>query len=141
MFDRWGLFVYRRRWAVLFVSAVLLGLSVAGILTGGTLAGNGGFGGHLGGGKKAKLIAAEIQPDLGPAPTGSGMELVFISSTLTATDPAFRAAVEQSIAPLLADARVTGADTPYTVPAAVAQASYISKDGHKALVLVHFRDS
>ena len=137
MFDRWGRFVYRRRWAVLIISAVLLGLSVAGILTGGTLVGNGGFGADLAAGKAAKLVTAEIQPS--QAPTGSGMELVFISSTLTATDPRFQSAVEQSIAPLAADPRVTGADTPY-VPSA-AQSSYISKDAHKVLVIVHFRDS
>src|SRR6266576_4332858 len=79
MFEAWGRFVYRRRWYVLVVSAVLLGLSVAGILTGGTLAGNGGFGADLAAGKAAKLVAAEIQPE--QAPTGSGMELVFISKT------------------------------------------------------------
>ncbi len=139
MFEAWGRFVYRRRWYVLIVSAVLLGLSVAGILTGGTLAGNGGFGADLAAGKAAKLVAAEIQPE--QAPTGSGMELVFISKTLTVTDPGFQSAVEQSIAPLLADARVTGADTPYNVSAAAAQSSYISKDAHKALVIVRFKDS
>ena len=139
MFDAWGRFVYRRRWSVLVVSAVLLGLSVAGILTGGTLAGNGGFGADLAAGKAAKLMAAEIQPE--QAPTGSGMELVFISRTLTATDPAYQTAVEQSIAPLLADSRVTGADTPYKLRAASAQSSYISKDAHKVLVIVSFKDS
>jgi RND superfamily putative drug exporter len=138
MFDRWGRFVYRRRWAVLIVSAVLLGLSVAGILTGGTLAGNGGFGANLAAGQTAKLVTAEIQPE--QAPTGSGMELIFVSTTLTATDPSYQSAVEQSIAPLLADSRVIGADTPYNAPAG-AQSSYISKDAHKALVIVHFKDA
>jgi len=138
MFDRWGRFVYRRRWAVLVVSAVLLGLSIAGILTGGTLAGNGGFGANLAAGKAAKLIAAEIQPE--QAPTGSGMELVFISSTLTATDPGFQSAVEQAVAPLLGDSRITRVDTPYKL-AAAARSSYISKDAHKVLVIVHFKDS
>jgi RND superfamily putative drug exporter len=138
MFARWGRFVYRRRWAVLVVSAVLLGLSVAGILTGGTLAGNGGFGANLAAGQTAKLITAEIQPE--QAPTGSNMELIFTNPTLVATDPSYRSAVEQSIAPLLADSRVTGADTPYTAPPG-AQSSYISKDSHKALVVVHLRDA
>ena len=138
MFDTWGRFVYRHRWAVLIISAVLLGLSVAGILTGGTLAGNGGFGANLAAGKAAKLIAAEIQPE--QAPTGSGMELVFISSTLTATDPGFQSAVEQAVAPLLGDSRITRVDTPYKL-AAAARSSYISKDAHKVLVIVHFKDS
>ena len=138
MFDRWGRFVYRRRWAVLVVSAVMLGLSVAGILAGGTLAGNGGFGANLAAGQTAKLITAEIQPE--QAPTGSTMELIVVSSTLTATDPAFQSAVEQSIAGLLTDTRVAGIDTPYSAPPG-AQSSYISKDAHEALVIVHLKDS
>jgi putative drug exporter of the RND superfamily len=139
MFDRWGRFVYRHRWATLAVSAVLLGLSVAGILTGGTLAGNGGFGANLAAGQAAKLIAKEIQSGQAQAPTGSSMELIFSSDTLNATDTAFQSAVQQASAPLLGDLRVTGVDTPYTVPTVV-QSSYISKDSHKALVIVHFKD-
>jgi RND superfamily putative drug exporter len=138
MFDRWGRFVYRRRWAVLVVSAVLLGLSIAGILGGGTLAGNGGFGANLAAGQTQKLITAEIQPD--QAPTGSNMDLIVVSKTLNATDPAFQSAVEQSIAGLKADPRIAGIDTPYSVPP-IAQSSYISKDSHEALVIVHLNDS
>jgi RND superfamily putative drug exporter len=138
MFDRWGRFVYRRRWAMLVVSAVLLGLSVAGILTGATLTGNGGFGTNLAAGQAAKLVAAEIQPQA--AATGSSIELIFSSGTLAATDPAFQTAVEQAVTALSGDSRVTGVDTPYNVPAA-AESSYISNDSHKALVVVHLKDS
>ena len=137
MFDRWGRFVYRRRWAVLVVSAFLLGLSIVGIQTGGTLAGNGGFGADLPAGKAATLVSNEIQP--GQVVTGSGMELIFSSDTLKATDAAFQSAVEQGLAPVLADSRVSGADTPYNALAG-AQSSYISKDSHKVLVFVHFKD-
>jgi RND superfamily putative drug exporter len=137
MFDRWGRFVYRRRWAVLIVSGVLLGLSVAGILTGGTLAGNGGFGANLAAGQTAKLVTAEIQPEA--APTGSTMELIAVSTALSATDPAFQSALQQSIAGVLADPRVAGVDTPYSP--GIAQSSYISKDSHEALAIVHFKDS
>jgi putative drug exporter of the RND superfamily len=138
MFDRWGRFVYRRRWAMLVVSAFLLALSVAGILTGAPLAGNGGFGANLAAGQTAKLITAEIQPE--QAPTGSTMDLIVASKTLTATDPAFQSAVEQSIAGLKADPRVAKVDTPYSV-LPIAQLSYISKDSHEALLIVHFNDS
>jgi RND superfamily putative drug exporter len=140
VFDRWGRFVYRYRWATLAVSAVLLALSIAGILTGGTLAGNGGFGADLAAGQTAKLIAKEIEPEQVAAGPSSGMELIFSSDTLTATDPTFQSDVEQALAPLLADSRVSGADTPYNVPAG-AQPSYISKDSHKAIVFVHFKDT
>ena len=138
MFDRWGRFVYRRRWAVLVASAVFLGLSVAVILAGGTLAGNGGFGANLAAGQTAKLVAAEIQPEA--AATGSTMELIVVSTTLNATDPAYRSAVKQSIAPLLSDPRVATVDTPYS-GAVGAESSYISKNGHEALVIVHLKDS
>jgi RND superfamily putative drug exporter len=137
MFDRWGRFVYRWRWATLVVSGVLLGLSVAGILTGGLLAGNGGFGANLAAGQAAKLITQEIRPE--QAATGSNMDLIFSSDTLKVTDQEFQSGVTQALAPLLQDSRVTGADTPYNVPA-LAQSSYISKDSHRALVVVHFRD-
>jgi RND superfamily putative drug exporter len=137
VFDRWGRFVYRRRWATLIVSGVLLGLSVAAILTGGTLAGNGGFGANLAAGQAAKLITQEIQPE--QAVAGSNMDLIFSSDTLKVTDPEFQSGVTQALAPLLQDSRVTGADTPYNVLAG-AQSSYISNDSHKALVIVHFRD-
>lgn len=137
MFDRWGRFVYRRRWVVLFLSAILLGLSVAGILTGGTLTGNGGFGASLAAGQADKLVTQQIQPT--QAASGSSLELIFSSDTLTATDPAFRSAVEQAIDPLLGDLRVTGVDTPYNV-AAAAMSSYISKDSHMALVIVRLKD-
>ena len=138
MFDRWGRFVYRRRWAVLVVSVVLLGLSITGILAGGTLAGNGGFGANLAAGQTQKLITAEIQPE--QAPTGSNMDLIIVSNTLTATDPAFQSAVEQSIARLRTDPRVAGIDTPYSV-LPIARSSYISRNSHEALVIVHFNDS
>jgi RND superfamily putative drug exporter len=137
MFGRWGRFVYRWRWATRVVSAVLLGLSVAAILTGGTLAGNGGFGANLAAGTTAKLVTQEIQPQQVAA--GSSMDLIFASDTLTATEPAFQSALDQALAPLLGDWRVTGVDTPYSVPP-IAQPSYISKDSHQALVVVNLRD-
>jgi putative drug exporter of the RND superfamily len=137
MFARWGRFVYRRRWATLVVSALLLGLSIAGILSGGTLAGNGGFGANLAAGQAAKLVTDEVRAQQGP--TGSGFEVIFSSTTLTATDPAFQSAVEQALAPLQSDPRVTATTTPYSAPTIAS--ALISKDSHKALVIVDLRDN
>src|SRR5256885_8595705 len=67
------------------------------------------------------------------------MTLIFSSSTLNATDPGFQSALEAAIAPLKSDPRVTGLTTPYGVPASE-QATFISRDGHKALVIVEFKD-
>ena len=138
MFARWGRFVYRRRWATLVVSGLLLGLAIVGIATGGTLAGNGGFGANLAAGQAAKLITDEIQPQ--QAAPGSGFDVIFSSSSLTATDPAFQSAVEQAVSPLSSDPRVTGVTTPYSVPA-LEQPRLISKDSHKALVFINLKDN
>jgi RND superfamily putative drug exporter len=137
MFARWGRFVYRRRWATLVVSGLLLGLSIAAILSGGTLAGNGGFGANLPAGQAAKLITDEVRAQQGP--TGSGFEVIFSSTTLTATDPAFQSAVEQAVAPLQSDSRVTAVTTPYSAPTIAS--ALISKDSHQALVIVDLRDN
>ena len=96
MFDRWGRFVYRYRWITLIASALALGLSVAGILTGGSLAGNGGFGANLAAGQAAKIITREIQPAQAQAPVRSSMDVIFSSATLAATDPAFQSAIDQA---------------------------------------------
>ncbi len=139
MFARWGRFVYRFRWATLVVSAVALGLSVVAIFTGGTLADNSGFGADTPAGKAAKLIKDEIHPQGATASGGSSLTLIFSSSTLNADDPAFQSAVEQAVAPLSGDPRVATVTTPYTVPAA-AKSALISKDSHKALVVVDLKD-
>ena len=139
MFARWGRFVYRFRWATLIASAVLLGLSIAAIFTGGTLADNGGFGADLLAGKAAKLIAGEIHPQGAAAKGGSSFTLIFSSPSLAADDPAFQKAVEGAVNPLNSDLRVTTVTTPYSVPPGQ-KGALISKDSHKALVLVGLRD-
>src|SRR6266550_4038626 len=139
MFARWGRFVYRFRWATLIASALLLGLSIAAIFTGGTLADNGGFGANLLAGKAAKLIADEIHPQGATTKSGSSFTLIFSSPSLAADDPAFQKAVEDAVSPLNGDLRVTTVTTPYSVPAGQ-NGALISKDSHKALVVVGLRD-
>ena len=140
MFARWGRLVYRHRWVTLVASAVLLGLSVAGIATGGTLVGNGGgFGAQLLAGQANKLVNDEIQPTQQQGPVGSDMTLLFSSPSMRATDIEFRSALETALSPLVGDARVTSVTTPYTVPAAD-ETNLISRDGHQALVVVNFKD-
>jgi RND superfamily putative drug exporter len=139
MFARWGRFVYRFRWATLVASAVLLGLSIVAIFTGGALTDNGGFGADLPAGKAAKLIKDEIHPQGATATAGSSFSLIFSSPSLNADDPAFQKAVEDAVAPLGSDSRVATVTTPYSVPAAVKPA-LISKDSHKALVIVDLKD-
>jgi RND superfamily putative drug exporter len=129
--------VYRFRWAVLVISALLLGLSIVATFTGGTLTDSGSFGADLPAGQAQKLITAEVHPQ--KKVTGSQVTLIFRSPTLTVTDPAYKAALESALAPLADDPRVTSVSTPFTVPAE-AQASYISRDQHEALVIVALKD-
>ncbi|MHB8589389.1 MAG: MMPL family transporter [Candidatus Dormibacteraceae bacterium] len=138
MFARWGRFVYRFRWPTLIASALLLGLSVVAILTGATLTSSGSFGANLPAGQAAKLISSEIHTQ--GASTGSSFTLIFSSGSLTAVEPAFRSALEDAVAPLSFDSRVTAIHTPYNVPAGQ-QAAFISKDSHKAIVVVELKDS
>jgi len=139
VFARWGRFVYRFRWATLVVSAVLLGLSILAIFTGGTLADTGGFGADLPAGKAAKLIKDEIHPQGLTGTGGSSFTLIFSSSSLSADDAGYQRAVEAAVAPLSSDSRVTTVTTPYSVRAAD-KAALISRDSHKALVIVGLRD-
>ncbi len=139
MFARWGRFVFRFRWATLIASALLLGLSIVALLTGGTLAGNGGFGADLPAGKAAKLIADEIHPQGTTATASSSFTLIFSSTSLTVDDPAFQQALQDAVAPLSTDSHVTAVTTPYSIPAPQ-RSALISRDTHKALVVVDLKD-
>jgi putative drug exporter of the RND superfamily len=137
MFARWGRFVYRFRWATLVASALLLGLSVVSILTGASLTSSGNFGADLAAGQANKLVNSEIHPP--GAVAGSSFTLIFSSGTLTATDPGFKSALQDAVASLDFDSRVTAVHTPYNV-LQIEQAAFISRDSHKALVIVELKD-
>src|ERR1019366_9532229 len=138
MFARWGRFVYRFRWATLIASALLLGLSVVAILTGATLTSSGSFGANLPAGQAAKLINGEIHAQ--GATAGSSFELIFSSSNLNANDPQFQSALEDAVASLNFDSRVSAVSTPYNVPANE-RSAFISRNSHEALVVVELKDS
>src|SRR5207302_538311 len=97
-----------------------------------------GFGASLEAGRTASLVTRDIHRDQ-PVVVTSGMTLIFSSATLKVTEAEFQAAMESAIAPLRGDARISGLTTPYSVPASE-QATFISRDGHKALVIVQFND-
>jgi RND superfamily putative drug exporter len=137
MFARWGRFVYRFRWATLIASALLLGLSIVAVLTGANLTNSGNFGSNLAAGQASKLINDEIHPQ--GTPGGSSFTLIFSSASLTATDPTFQSALQDAVASLSSDSRVTSVRTPYNVPQ-IEQPAFISRDSHKALVIVDLKD-
>jgi putative drug exporter of the RND superfamily len=137
VFARWGRFVYRFRWATLVGSGVVLALSIAGLMMGGTLTSGGPLTSNLDSFKASNLITSE----LGAAKVTSTFDLIFKSGTLQATDPAFKDAVNAALAPIQSDPRIDKLVDPYTTSnTAVAQA-LISKDGHEALVVIDLKAS
>jgi len=106
-------------------------------MTGGNLAANGNFGADLPAGKASKLIQQEMRPNQATS-SSSEITLLFGSTTLLASDDAFKSALEQAVAPLETDPRVTSVYTPYNVPD---PSNLMSRDKHHALVEVQLRDS
>src|ERR1700737_143841 len=129
----WGHFVYRFRWAVLAVSALMLVVSIVALAHGGTLKNSGGNNTESG---RALTLMQNQLPQSG---AGSSFTLVFGSNTMAATDPAFKQAMLSALQPLRVDARVKGIETPYDGLPDLAKA-LTSTDGHHALAVVSLRD-
>src|SRR5215510_12890574 len=136
VFSAWGRFVYRWRWVTLRTAAILLALSVVGLLAGGALSpGNSG---------RSSLEAARasslINQQLGSRQqSGSSFLLIFASNDWSATDPSFRSEVEAALAPIQNDSRVTAVHTPYTASTPAVAQSLLSRDGREALVRVDIK--
>src|SRR5437588_1302661 len=135
MFEAWGRFVYRWRWATMVVSAVLLGLSIYGVLSGGTLTSGNSGSSALEYSRANKLIGKLSTGQT----TGTSFPLVFSSKDQLATAPAFRSQVESALAPIQKDSRVTAVSTPYNAPTPAVARSLLSKDGRQALVQVDLK--
>jgi RND superfamily putative drug exporter len=140
MFARWGFFVDRHPWRVMVLSLVVFAIT-ASIIAKVVFLG----GGELKNPRSLNLEAGDAQQQLdrelphAAAGGGSSFLLLFSGQGLSATDRAFRSAMEDSLRDLGADPRVSKLVTPYNVPAA-AVPSYVSKDGHTALVVVDLKD-
>ena len=132
MFAAWGHLVYRHRWAFLVVSAALMVASIAVSALGGDLK-SGGIIQTSESGRAAKLIENEL-----PRSSGTSFTVLFGSDTLTVTDPAYKAAVDQALAAVRADARVQSVLTAYD-PSPTA-ASLVSRDKHLLLAVVSVKD-
>jgi uncharacterized membrane protein YdfJ with MMPL/SSD domain len=132
MFDRWGRLVYRFRWATLAGGVVVLGISIAGILSGGNMDSNQPST-TTESDRATNLVRAELPQVVG---TGSSFILLFSSPDLAVADPSFKAALESAMAPLQSDTHVTSVVTPY----GQSSDGFVSRDGHQAVVVVHVKD-
>jgi putative drug exporter of the RND superfamily len=136
MFAGWGRFVYHRRWWVLTLSLLLLGV-IAGVGFGfkGQLSNTSHV--HYESVRANDLMSAEL-----PKASGSGgatFEILFASTSMQVGDPAYRAAVEKTLAPVAADSHVDSIVTPYTVTGPAATALQ-SRDRREALAVVTLKD-
>ena len=136
----WGRFIYRRRWVVLVLSLLTLGVSAASLLAGGQVR-NVQFR-DTEAGRASQLIRDEFPPVAGaPVVATSSFVLIFTSNEgLPAADPRFIAGMTAALAPLRADQRVISIVTPDAAPPASA-ASLRSKDGRRALANVTVKGS
>jgi RND superfamily putative drug exporter len=141
MFASWGRFVYRFRWATLVGSGVLLAITVAGLLTGGTLQQGGPtVTNNIEAFKANNLINTELSR-AGKTLVSSNFSLIFKSDTMMVSDPAFKDAVKAAIAPIESDPRITSMASPFDDTNPLAAKQLTSKDGHEALVTVELKST
>jgi RND superfamily putative drug exporter len=141
MFASWGRFVYRFRWATLAGSGVLLAITVAGLLTGGTLQSGGPtVTNNIEAFKANNLINTELSRG-GKTLVSSNFSLIFKSDTMMVSDAAFKDAVKAAIAPIESDPRITSMASPFDETNPLAAQQLTSKDGHEALVTVELKST
>jgi RND superfamily putative drug exporter len=138
LFAAWGRLIYRWRWATLVASALLLALSVVGVLAGGNLTSGNSEKSNLEAARAANLINQQLSSG---RTSGSSFLLIFASKSRPATDPAFRSAVESALAPIEHASHVTAVQTPYNAPTPAAAGALVSRDGHEALVRVDLNET
>ena len=138
MFAGWGRLVYRYRWATLVGSGVLLAISIAGLLMGGTLTSGGPLTSNLESARAGNLVSSELPNH---DKTTSNFLLIFRSDSLKVGDQAFKDALTQALAPIQSDPRISSLSDPYNLPNARAAAAFTSKDGHEALVSIELKST
>ncbi|HEX9094982.1 MAG TPA: MMPL family transporter [Candidatus Dormibacteraeota bacterium] len=138
MFARWGRFVYRHRWAALVGSGVVLAISVAGLLMGGTLTSGGPLTSNLESARAGNLITSDLRSG---SPTTSNFVLIFSSPTLSVGDPAYKDAVTAALSPIQGDPRISSITTPYNAPNPRVAQAFTSTNGHEALVSVELKST
>src|SRR5437660_4835025 len=137
MFASWGRFVYRYRWATLAGSGVLLAISIAGLLMGGTLTSGGPLTSNLESARAGNLISSELST----GKVTSNFVLILSSKTESVSDPVFKDAVTVALAPIEGDSRISTLVTPYNAPSPTVAQALTSTDGHQALVTINLKST
>jgi putative drug exporter of the RND superfamily len=138
VFARWGRLVFRHRWPVLVGSGVLLALSIAGLLMGGTLTSGGPLTSNLESARAQNLLTSELANN---NKSTSNFLLILRSPSLSVGDPAFQSAVKSALAPIQADPRIATLTDPYNAPNPRVAQAFTSRDGHEALVSVELKST
>src|SRR5438309_4796068 len=137
MFASWGRFVFRYRWATLAGSTVLLAISIAGLLMGGSLTSGGPLTSNLESARAGNLVTSE----LATSKMTSNFVLILSSRIQSVSDPAFKDAVTAALAPIAGDPRISGMVSPYNAPSPRVAQALTSTDGHQALVSIDLKSS
>src|SRR5438132_443646 len=137
MFASWGRFVYRYRWATLASSGVLLAISIAGMLMGGTLTSGGPLTSNLESARAGNLVTSE----LATSKVTSNFVLILPSKTQSVSDLAVKDALTAALAPIEGDPRISALVSPYNAPNARVAQALTSTDGHQALVSIDLKSS
>ena len=119
--------MYARRRRVLALSIVGFVLSIVGIASGGEPQNANSF--DFESARGFTLISNQLPK------SGVNFTLILGDSRRLAVDPAFQGEVTAALAPLAADHRVAGIQTPFTAPAALA-GQMVSANGHMVLAVV-----
>ena len=136
MFAAWGRFVFHQKWWVLAASSLLLaGIAGVGFSLQGQLNNNSHV--RFESQRAGDLLAAQF-PKVDSS-NRAGFELLFSSSKLAVSDPAYQAAVEKTLLPLRGDVRVKDIQTVYSVPASQAT-DITSRDGKQTVAFVTVSD-
>jgi RND superfamily putative drug exporter len=128
MFAGWGRFVHRHRGPVLVASAVFLAVALGIVSQGASLVAYQ-TPTNTESGRADRLVESQV-----PGASDATVAVILSSGTSRWDDPAFQAAVNATLAPWRADARVASLLTPYDAPPTVAP-SLVSRDGHRVLAV------
>ncbi len=130
MFERWGRFVARRRWAVLLVSllAFAVGLPLSRGASDRLTAGR-----WIGEGAEAFTADTALSDQFGRTGTNHSLHFSDPSGGMLPIDPAFIVAVDETVSAFLSDPSVASALTYGTTGKSAVGSLPISKDGRSGL--------